>query len=634
MKKKNIARTVLLSSLVLGMAISPALAATEHWNDGSTGNTQEWQSWVEEWKTVENTRNYVSVNVGSTIQELRFAWYSDIAVTGNPTVKISTNADMKDAKIIQGTQATAIEGFHTNKVTVSGLKENTTYYYETYVGETKNSDVTKIKTGNSDQFKFLLFGDPQIGASSGQYQNGDKLSGSTTAARNDAYNWNKTLNIATSKNPDASLILTAGDQVNTADSESQYSGFLYSPVLKSLPLSTAIGNHEMKKPNYSYHYNNPNEVKNTNDTTTGHDYYYTYGDALFIILNTNNLNCADHENTIKKAISDENGKNAKWRIVMFHQDIYGSGYDHSDSDGMILRTQLTPLMDKYDVDVVLQGHDHTYSRSYLLKGDGKTHQAYTNKVTSKGDSEKYDQLSQEKKDYLDDNNCYTITDKTQGKVINPDGTLYVETNSGTGSKFYELMPTKQDYIAARSQNWNPTYSVVEMNEVSFTINTYEIVNGKAQTIDQSFTIVKEANKEQLKALLNEVEALLKDTSYTEASLKGLQVAYNNAKKVFDNVNASEDDVKNAYADLTKAKTTLEKKVEIKPTVPTKPETPETKPTTPTTQKPTESTTKPTTSTAVNTSDSMNVLPFVVTGVVALSSGAVVIMRMKKKEVEE
>lgn len=31
-----------------------------------------------------------------------------------------------------------------------------------------------------------------------------------------------------------------------------------------------------------------------------------------------------------------------------------SGYDHSDSDGMVLRTQLTPLMDKYDIDIVLQ----------------------------------------------------------------------------------------------------------------------------------------------------------------------------------------------------------------------------------------------------------------------------------------
>ena len=62
---------------------------------------------------------------------------------------------------------------------------------------------------------------------------------------------------------------------------------------------------------------------------------------------------------MKKAINEN--KDAKWRIVVFHQDIYGSGYDHSDSDGMVLRTQLTPLMDKYKIDVVMQGHDHTYS---------------------------------------------------------------------------------------------------------------------------------------------------------------------------------------------------------------------------------------------------------------------------------
>ncbi len=64
---------------------------------------------------------------------------------------------------------------------------------------------------------------------------------------------------------------------------------------------------------------------------------------------------------------------------MFHQDIYGSGYDHSDSDGMVLRTQLTPLMDKYDIDVVLQGHDHTYSRTYQLQSDGQAHDKFAKK---------------------------------------------------------------------------------------------------------------------------------------------------------------------------------------------------------------------------------------------------------------
>ena len=77
---------------------------------------------------------------------------------------------------------------------------------------------------------------------------------------------------------------------------------------------------------------------------------------------------------MRKAIKEN--PNVKWKVVMFHQDIYGSGYDHSDSDGMVLRTQLTPLMDKYDIDVVLQGHDHTYSRTYQLQSDGQAHDKF------------------------------------------------------------------------------------------------------------------------------------------------------------------------------------------------------------------------------------------------------------------
>ena len=87
-------------------------------------------------------------------------------------------------------------------------------------------------------------------------------------------------------------------------------------------------------------------------TEAGGDYYYSYGPGLFIVLNTNNYNVAEHEQAIQKAVA--NFPDTKWRIVTIHQDIYGSGLDHSDTDGMILRTQLTPVFDKYDIDVVFR----------------------------------------------------------------------------------------------------------------------------------------------------------------------------------------------------------------------------------------------------------------------------------------
>ena len=48
-----------------------------------------------------------------------------------------------------------------------------------------------------------------------------------------------------------------------------------------------------------------NETKYTKGSTAaGTDYYYRYGNVLFIVLDTNNYNCATHQNVIKKAVSE------------------------------------------------------------------------------------------------------------------------------------------------------------------------------------------------------------------------------------------------------------------------------------------------------------------------------------------
>ena len=156
-------------------------------------------------------------------------------------------------------------------------------------------------------------------------------------------------------------------------------------------------------------------------------------------------------------------------MVTIHQDIYGSGLDHSDTDGMILRTQLTPIFDANDIDVVLQGHDHTYSRSKLLYGDGQTHQSYEFSLNADGTDYDWDHaanvetgeqitLNPEDGDteaqaaldaFHEDNQCYTIEEVDGNTVTDPQGTLYMTANSASGSKFYELVSTQQDYIAAR-----------------------------------------------------------------------------------------------------------------------------------------------------------------------------------------
>lgn len=509
---------VLGAMLMTGVA-SPALAAD--YNDGSVvGNPSDWTAWTTEWNTVATDYTQVSLTPGANETQLNFAWYSkdEDGKQATPVVHFGTDkaaltaytgtSDTVDTSLTDGV------AYHYNHVTVTGLKENTTYYYTVEKNGVQTEPVA-YKTGSFSNVNLLYVGDPQIGASKGQTQGSDALvadaGAANTAARNDAFGWNRTLTIASEQNPNLNFIISAGDQVNKTGKakEEEYAGYLSPDLLAGLPVATTIGNHDSLNADYSYHFNNPNKTNN-GLTEAGGDYYYSYGPGLFIVLNTNNYNAAEHAKTIAEATASD--PDAAWRIVTIHQDIYGSGYDHSDTDGMILRTQLTPIFDEYDIDVVLQGHDHTYSRSKLLYGDGQTHDSYSMPLNEDGTDYDWDhaknvetgelytlwpeegdtQGQASKQAFVEGNQCYTIEDTTGNTVVNPQGTLYMTANSASGSKFYELLATQQDYVAVRSQNWLPSYSVIHLTDESFAIDTYQITEaGKVEKIDDTFTIRKD-----------------------------------------------------------------------------------------------------------------------------------------------
>ena len=505
--RKNQFRTfagILSLSALLGVGVltNPVkvAAATEHWNDGSAPVTESWTKWKENWETYSTNYENVSLTPGVNESQLNFAWYSKTAEI--PKVKIGIGKEMSSAQEFAGKQTpisdATLQGagltgaYYSNKVTVTGLKEKTQYYYQVFQnGEWK--EAKPYKTGSASAFSFLYVGDPQIGACKNQTSNeGEKLTNadSNLAARNDAYNWNNILKNAVEDHSNVSFMVSAGDQVNYANNEREYAGYLGAEALASLPVSTTIGNHDSGTEQYSLHYNNPNtfgfdETRYTKGhTAAGSDYYYTYGNTLFIVLDTNNYNAATHRNVIKKAV--EENKDAKWRVVMFHQDIYGSGLDHSDSDGMILRTALTPIMDEFDIDVVLQGHDHTYSRTYQLSSSGR----YT--IYDKNNNGSYGTVYQ-----TDNELCYNIESNVKGgTVTNPEGTVYIEANSATGSKFYELIPSQQDYISERSQTWTPTYSVIDVSDDTFKITTYDSKTRKELAGSSSYTIIKKEEKKE------------------------------------------------------------------------------------------------------------------------------------------
>lgn len=501
MRKGNKKIAVMATAAILVMAGMSSYAATSHWNDASlSSDSTAWSAWKTTWETVKDDYEKLSLTPGADETQLNFAWYSHMEES--PKVRYATTRDGVSSGVeCEGIQESttisyldtlkeSLEGqdgtYYSNKVTITGLEENKTYYYQVYQNGLW-SEVKKYQAKDFQNYSVLYIGDPQIGACKNQTSSENETMSGSIAARNDSYNWNEIITDAWN-NHKVSFMISAGDQVNSASNEYEYAGFLYPSVMEAAPLATTIGNHDSGSYSYTWHFNNPNsfdiyhEVQSgytDGHTNAGSDYYYTYGNVLYIVLDTNNYNCATHENVIAKAV--EENPDCTWRVVTFHHDIYGSGADHANSDGMILRTQLTPLMDKYDIDVVLQGHDHTYSRSYQLTSDGKDHTAY-NKSSYQSDE-----------DYLNQNNCYNLcSTKEDGDIVaNPEGTVYFEANSATGSKYYELSSVQQDYIAERSQTWTPSYSVIDVTDSTFRITTYDATTNNILENSSTYTIVKD-----------------------------------------------------------------------------------------------------------------------------------------------
>lgn len=581
--KSNWRKQMMISALALTLSatnVAPVFASAAP--DGKTnaadiaqtmGTTTQWNCWEKEWETLKNDWTQISLSPGSNATELNFAWYTpkqtndDHSNANVPKLIIGEGRNMKNAKVYEAEQ-TAVkdeqdnngETYNSNKVTATGLKENKTYYYsyDNGNGYTKPAAYTTKSTNN---FSFAFVGDPQIGSSNELKGKDTKefYDAQSNAVKSDAFNWSSTLNAALEKTDDQlSFVVSAGDQIQTtkkklpnkdaSKSEIEYTGYLSPEALKSLPVATTVGNHDADNANYTYHFNRTNASELGSNKVVGGDYYFKYGNALFIMLNTQDTNVAEHKQFIEQTVAAN--KDCKWRIVTLHQDIYGSAEHSNEPEITNLRYQLTPIFEQNDIDAVLTGHDHAYSRSKMLLGGTKA-----NDYTDEKDQKYLTYL----KSIMDEKAIETV--KKQGSsVINPEGVLYMTAGSSSGSKYYDLVPRQQTYIAHRWQEDVPTYSVVDVTENSLTINTYRTDND--EKIDETFSITKsKGDTTSLNAEIKASESIVKQKdAYTTESYRVFEQALTGAKEVAADKKATKDEVENALKALTNAKAGLEKKV--------------------------------------------------------------------------
>lgn len=233
-----------------------------------------------------------------------------------------------------------------------------------------------------------------------------------------------------------------------------------------------------------------------------------------MVLNVQGTDNEEHKEFINKTVKDH--PNCKWKIISLHQDIYGSGEHSNEPEVVKLRYALRPTYEENNIDVVFSGHDHTYSRSQFLKGENtKKDISFTDdefielyeKDTKTDDGSgmpfvsaaniKKDTDDEAEKKYLEylesimDSEAVVNETKDTQTVKNPKGVLYITTNSASGSHYYEMVAREQSYVAARWQEYVPTYSVINISDSTLTINTFRADTNEA--IDKEIQIIKDGS---------------------------------------------------------------------------------------------------------------------------------------------
>ncbi len=166
-----------------------------------------------------------------------------------------------------------------------------------------------------------------------------------------------------------------GEQVNSEWEWERWFEEAMKPVIMQMPIVPTDGNHDPSPNlNYTHHFNTDNAFYNSCfiPQYEGVVYDFVYGDALFLVFSMQDYwrvqySYADPPSSIYlNKISDwfisrtTANPDTKYRISLAHFNLF-SGSDHSiDNDPPLFRACMLPTMKLCEVDLALQGHDHTY----------------------------------------------------------------------------------------------------------------------------------------------------------------------------------------------------------------------------------------------------------------------------------
>ncbi len=178
--------------------------------------------------------------------------------------------------------------------------------------------------------------------------------------------WSRVIRQAQNDLPRARFIVHAGDLVNTGDLDQEWGEWFegaewVNGMVPSVPMP---GNHEyaLQRPpraltpywnaQFALPQDGPEGLKGT-------VYSLDYQGVRVISLNSNYANGVDLDVQAQWLEGMLKNNPNRWTFVAFHHPVFSST---PGRDNKPVRDKWLPLLEQYGVDMVLQGHDHTYSR--------------------------------------------------------------------------------------------------------------------------------------------------------------------------------------------------------------------------------------------------------------------------------
>jgi len=177
--------------------------------------------------------------------------------------------------------------------------------------------------------------------------------------------WSRVIRSAITESPKVRFILHAGDLVNRSTRDVEWGEWFGAGAWLNgtIPSIVTPGNHEYPRPegqatgqltrhwrpSFTLPQNGP---KGLEETT----YYIDYQGTRIISLNSNEMEDVQIP-WLENVLSDNPNQ---WTIITFHHPLFSAAKGRDNPE---LRNLWQPIFDKYHVDLVLQGHDHTYARS-------------------------------------------------------------------------------------------------------------------------------------------------------------------------------------------------------------------------------------------------------------------------------